>query len=156
MVVMVKGKFMTCRIAIGSDHRGFELKQLLKDFGYIGPHKIEWNDVGTFTSERTDYPVYTLKVVTLLRHHEVDKGILLCGSGIGVAIAANRFKEIYAGVAWNPEVARSAREDDNVNILSLPADYLTIHEVPPIVEAWLSAEFKKGRYQERLDMVDSF
>ncbi len=147
---------MHYRLAIGSDHRGFELKNLLKDFANFGPHTIEWIDVGTFTPDRTDYPLYTLKVVNLIRYHEADKGIMLCGSGIGVAIAANRFKEIYAGVAWNEKVARSAMEDDNVNILSLPADYLTIHEVPAIVEAWLSAEFKKGRYQERLDMVDSF
>ncbi len=144
------------RIAIGSDHRGFELKNLLKNFANFGPHMVTWTDVGTFTTERTDYPLYTLKVVTHIRHNEADCGILLCGTGIGVAVAANRFKGIYAGVAWNEVIARSAKEDDNVNILSLPADYLKIHEVAAIVEAWLSAEFKKGRYQERLDMVDSF
>lgn len=147
---------MTCRLAIGSDHRGFELKNLLKEFGNFGPHTIQWIDVGTFTPERTDYPLYTLKVVNLIRYQEADKGILLCGSGIGVAVAANRFKGIYAGVAWNEKIARSAVEDDNVNVLSLPADYLTIHEVPPIVQAWLSGTFKEGRYQERLEMVDSF
>lgn len=147
---------MHYRIAIGTDHRGFELKNLLKDFANFGPHTIEWTDVGTFTPERTDYPIYALEVVNRVRYHEVDRGILLCGSGIGVVIAANRFKGIYSGVAWNEKVARSAREDDNVNVLSLPADYLTIHEAPDIIEAWLSARFKKGRYQERLEMVDSF
>lgn len=144
------------RIAIGSDHRGFDLKNLLKDFANFGPHTIEWTDVGTFTPERTDYPLYAEKVVHLIKTNQADQGILLCGSGIGVAMAANRFKGIYSGVVWNEKVARSAKEDDNVNVLSIPADYLSIHEVPDIVQAWLSSGFKEGRYQERIDMVDSF
>lgn len=147
---------MNIRIAIGTDHRGFEIKRQLTEIAHIGTHVIEWIDVGTFSSKRTDYPEFALKVVTLLRNGEADRGILLCGSGIGMAIAANRFAGIYAGLVWNEKVARSAREDDNVNILSLPADYLTSNEVPGIIDAWLSARFKKGRYQERLEMIDAF
>lgn len=147
---------MHYRIAIGADHRGFELKNLLKEMANFGPHTVSWTDVGTFTAERTDYPIYTRKVVMLVKGQEVDRGIILCGSGIGASIAANRFNGIYCGLVWNEAVARSGREDDKLNVLSLPADYLTLQQVQAIVEAWLSAEFKKGRYQERLDMLDSF
>lgn len=147
---------MKHRIAIGADHRGYALKSLLLEFANFGPHTIQWLDVGTDSPERTDYPVYTLKVVNKIRFSEADKGIFLCGSGIGPIIAANRFREIYAGVAWNQQIARDAKQDDNINILSLPADHLTIKQVPDIIEAWLSAQFKGGRYQERLDMLDNF
>lgn len=147
---------MNLRIAIGADHRGFEMKRQLTEMTHLGSYAIDWIDVGTFNSKRTDYPQFALKVVNLLRNGEADKGILLCGSGIGMAIAANRFAGMYAGVVWNESVARAACEDDNVNILSLPADYLTSNAVPGIVDAWLSARFKKGRYQERLEMIDAF
>lgn len=144
---------MHYRIALGTDHRGYELKNLIKDFANIGQHRIEWIDVGTNSPERTDYPIYAIRVVELIKNKEADLGVVFCGSGIGMAIAANRFSGIYSGVAWNESIARSAREDDDVNILSLPADYLTIREVPDIIQAWLSAEFKQGRYQQRLDML---
>lgn len=147
---------MNYAIAIGADHRGFTLKDALTQSPRIGKHTITWTDVGTYSEKRTDYPHYALEVVTLVRQKEVDLGIMLCGSGIGMAIAANRFRGIYAGVAWNEEVARAAREDDNVTILSLPADFITTEEALNIVDAWLSAQFKQGRYFERLEILDSF
>ena len=145
---------MHYRIALGADHRGYELKNLIKEFANIGEHRTEWIDLGTDTPERTDYPIYAIKVVKALKNKEADLGIMLCGSGIGMAIVANRYPGIYSGVVWNESVARSARTDDNVNILSLPADYLKFHEIPDIIQAWLSAEFKGGRYQQRLVLAD--
>ena len=147
---------MTIRIAIGADHRGYELKNMLTAIKRIGSHSIEWIDVGTFSTVRTDYPEFALKVVNLVRNGEADKGIMLCGSGIGMAMAANRFAHIYAGVVWNDAVAQAATEDDNITVVALPVDFVKKEDVPGIIYAWLSARFKKGRYQERLDMIDSF
>src|SRR5262245_20565437 len=100
---------MKHRIAIGTDHRGFLLKQYLIAHCEI----FSWSDYGAHSPERTDYPLFIPPVIEALRKGTVDYGVLLCGSGIGMAIAANRYKGIYAGVVWNSEVARAAKEDDN-------------------------------------------
>lgn len=145
-----KENTMNYRIAIGVDHRGFELKTVLvKEL----LDRVTWIDVGTFSAERTDYPPFAQKVVHLIQSGEADLGVLACGSGVGIAIAANRYPHIYAGVAWNEAVARSAKEDDNVNILVLPADFIS-DQAMLLVKAWLGAEFKGGRYQKRLEMID--
>jgi Ribose 5-phosphate isomerase RpiB len=94
------------------------------------------------------------KLPANLFYKKADTGLLICGSGIGMAIAANRFKGIYAGVAWNPEIAQAAREDDNINMLVLPADYITHLESPAIITAWINAQFKEGRYTQRLQAID--
>ena len=139
------------KIAIGADHRGFEQKQRI--ISYFAS-QIEFIDVGTDSMDRTDYPLYARKVVDLMAKQEVDAGILLCGSGMGMAIAANRYKDIYAGVVWNKEIARMAKEDDNINLLVLPSDFIQNDQLIPIVNAWLQATFKGGRYAERLAMID--
>lgn len=142
-------------IGLGADHRGYALKELLKLHPVMGEYMITWHDVGAFSAERSDYPVYAKQVVEQLKKHEVELGILLCGSGTGMAIAANRYSGIYAGVAWDVQSARRGREDDNVNMLVVPADFI-ISEAPLIalVEAWLGASFKHGRYAERLKQID--
>lgn len=143
------------RIAIGVDHRGFKLKEYLLSLSKINTTNIIWTDVGTYTSERTDYPIYTKKVVNLILEKKVDLGILACGSGIGMAIAANRFKDIYAGLVWNADIAKSAKEDDNVNVLVLPADFVTLDLAKDIISNWLGAKFKGDRYAERIAMIDA-
>lgn len=145
---------MDIRIAIGADHRGFLLKSYLICQKKIGSFSVAWDDVGTFTEERTDYPLFSRKVVQLIQDGWVDLGIMACGSGIGMTIAANRFRGIYAGLVWNEEVARQARQDDNVNVLVLPADFISLEEGYAIVLAWLSSDFKGGHYQERLTLLD--
>jgi ribose 5-phosphate isomerase B len=145
---------MNVHIAIGADHRGFILKKFLAAQKRIGDFSIEWDDVGTYNEERTDYPIFARKVVKLMQDEWVDVGIMACGTGIGMAIAANRFRGMYAGLVWNEEVARKAKEDDNINILVLPADFISLKEGYDIVLAWLNATFKGGRYQERLDILD--
>jgi len=138
------------KIAIGSDHRGFEQKSFL-----ISKLKhIEWIDVGCYSDVRSDYPVFAEKVAMEVVEKNVELGVLLCGTGIGMSIAANRYKGIYAGLVWNTEVAKRAREDDNVNILVLPSDFISLAQSVFIVEAWISATFKGGVYKKRLDMID--
>jgi ribose 5-phosphate isomerase B len=138
------------KITIGSDHRGFDLKsQIIEHF-----KDIKWLDVGTNSKERTDYPIFAKKVCNNILKKEADLGILLCGSGVGVGIAANRFKGIYAAVCWNAQVAQSAKADDNANVLVLPANFISKEEALAIIKAWLGAEFKGGHYQKRLEMVE--
>jgi len=139
-------------IIIGSDHRGFALKEAIKK--HFASHT--WRDVGTDNeSDRVDYPVFAEKVCRGLLNKEADLGILLCGSGIGVSIAANRFPGIYAALCWSPEVAASAREHDKANVLALGADFITESVALGSVQAWLEAEFLGGRYEKRLEMVDA-
>lgn len=142
------------RIAIGVDHRAYELKSYLLKQAHIGTFEVEWLDVGTYSAERTDYPLYGHKAIAALLAKEVDRVILSCGTGIGMAIVANRYKRVYAGLVCSLEMARLAREDDNVNVLVLPADFITHEQARQMVDAWLEAEFKHGRYAERLSQID--
>jgi ribose 5-phosphate isomerase B len=144
------------RIAIGADHRGLDHKKnmILKEI--VETTFIRWFDVGTYSDERTDYPVIVNKLVDIMRGEKISHGIMLCGSGVGASIAANRYHGIYAGLCWNAHVARLAKEDDNINVLVLPADFIQQDfEIDEIIHAWLTSEFKGGRYQKRLDMIDN-
>jgi ribose 5-phosphate isomerase B len=142
------------KIAIGSDHRGFAHKAaLLAQHSLAGTH-VSWHDMGCFTAEDADYPEFAQYVVHAVASGQAELGILLCGTGGGMAIAANRFSHIYATVAWNEEVARLGREHDNTNILVLPADYVTSEQALKIVGAWLGARFAGERHAHRLAMID--
>lgn len=139
------------KISIGADHRGFALKQaLMAAFTHVA-----WTDVGAFDQQRSDYPPFACAAVDLLRAGKVDSCILLCGSGVGMSIAANRYKGVYAGLCWQPAVAKAAKEDDGINVLVLPADFVTQADACAIVQAWLNASFKGGRYQARLAALDT-
>lgn len=142
------------KIVIGADHRGFVQKNSIIR-ALMQNNTIDCVDVGAANTERSDYPIYAHAAVRKLLDGTADAGILLCGNGVGMAMAANRYKGIYAGVAWTPDVARAMKEDDNVNVLVIPSDYVTDEELVPIVVAWLGATFKQGRYAERLRMVDA-
>lgn len=138
------------KIAIGADHRGHAMKDYL-----IAHAPVNWLDVGSFTQERVDYPEYADLVCRALLSGEVKYGVLICGSGIGMAMAANRFPGIYAALCWCPEVAMIAKQDDGSNVLVLPSDFVSCAEALAIFQAWLNADFKGGRYQVRLDMLNS-
>lgn len=138
------------KITIGADHRGFPLKgEIIASF-----RQIEWLDVGTNSAERTDYPLYAKRVCKDVLDGKAQAGIVICGSGVGVSMAANRFKGIYAALCWNRAVAQVAKEHDKANVLIIPADFVGTSEAVAIVNAWLDATFKGGRYQDRLTMID--
>ena len=152
------------KISIGCDHRGFTLKQQIIDTftSYMleeKEHPIEWLDVGCENQKRCDYPIYAKQVTKQILDNKADFGVLICGSGIGMAIAANRFPHIYAALCWSEELAEIAYEDDGVNVLVLSSDYVANHDnieiVRTILMAWIHKTFKEGRYQERLDMIDA-
>lgn len=138
------------KISIGADHRGFALKQaLIKHF-----HDIAWTDVGTFDTVRTHYPIFARRVCEAVLSGQSSVGIVICGSGVGASIVANRHKGIYAALCWNKTVASVAKEHDGSNVLVLPADFVSEQEAFAICNAWLAASFKDGVYQDRLIMID--
>jgi ribose 5-phosphate isomerase B len=141
-------------IVIGADHRGYRYKASLINRFVLEGHTIEWLDVGTYNETRSDYPEFAKTACEKIEAGDAQCGILICGTGIGMAIVANRFKGIYAGVVWNEEIARLSKEDDNVNVLVIPADFVIEEEVHEMVRAWLSASFLEGQYQKRLSMID--
>jgi ribose 5-phosphate isomerase B len=138
------------KIAIGTDHRGFLHKEFIKK----NITTIEWIDVGTHDQERTDYPVFADKSVDMMRNNTAEFAVLICGTGGGMAIAANRYKQIYAVVAWNREIAKRCKEEDNANVLVLPSDFISHQEAVDIVIEWLASNFKGGRYAQRIAMID--
>jgi ribose 5-phosphate isomerase B len=144
------------KIAIGTDHRGFDYKELIKQQVMHQQEVVSWIDVGTFSSEPVDYPLFAKLVCELIKAGTVSQGILLCASGVGMAVAANRFAGIYAAVAWNEEVARASRTDDDSNILVIPADFVDQDKLIALVEAWLATPFKGGKYQRRISTIDSW
>ena len=139
-------------IAIGSDHGGYKLKEEIKK--YLDEKEIKYIDFGTNSEERTDYPIYAKKVATAITTGECDKGILFCRSGQGMAIVANKFKGIRAADVNNEEAARFGKADDDINVLTLGGDYLTVNQAVCIIRTWLATEFKQGRYQERIQMIE--
>lgn len=138
------------KISIGADHRGYALKQTIKDEF----KNIDWIDVGTDSDQRTDYPLFARWVCAKVTQKEAELGILICGSGIGMSIAANRHKGIFAGLCWNEAVARVAKQDDGINVLVLPADFLDKAEAFAIIRAWCQTESKGGMYRHRMAMID--
>lgn len=139
------------KIAIGADHRGFSHKQFIQQ--HLGG-ACEWVDVGCSSTQACDYPEFALAMVKAMQEGRAEAGVLLCGTGIGMAIAANRHTGIFAGLVWNEDVARRSKENDNVNVLVLPADYVSPEQAVGMVKAWLAAHFLGDRHQRRLEMID--
>ena len=139
-------------IAIGSDHGGYKLKEEIKK--YFDEKGIEYRDFGTDSEERTDYPIYAKKVAQAVQSKECEGGIVLCRSGYGMTVVANKFKGIRAASISNEEAAKFAKADDDINVITLGGDYLTINEAICIIRNWLATEFKGGRYAERLEMIN--
>lgn len=142
------------KIAIGADHRGFEIKEIIKESMTLQTDDVTWVDVGAFNTESSDYPVFAQAVCEEILNGWVDRGVLLCGTGVGIAMAANRYKKIYAALAWNREVARLSREHDFANVLVLPADYMSGEYAVACVRAWLQAEPLEDRHMRRVEMID--
>ena len=140
-------------IAIGCDHGGYKLKEEIKK--YLEEVGIEYKDFGAFSDERTDYPIYASQVAEAVSKKECDLGILICRSGHGMTIVANKFKRIRAANIQSEEESRRAKADDNINIIALSGDNMEINQAVRIIRTWIATEFKGGRYQERIDMLEN-
>jgi len=145
-------KIMSIKIAIGSDHAGFDLKEQL--LAYLKTKNYPVSDKGCYSKERADYPDYGHAVATAVLNREADFGILMCGSGNGINMSANKHKGIRAALCWNSEIARLARQHNDANILVLPARYITESEAKKCVDVFLTERFEGGRHQARIEKID--
>ena len=144
-------KSLTKSIIIASDHAGFLVKEKVKIF--LNKSKIKSLDLGTFSEERVDYPDYAKKLALSVKKKS-SFGILICGSGIGVSIAANRFKKVRAAVCYNQISASLARKHNNANVLCLGARLISLKNVQKIVYTFISTKFEGGRHINRLKKLD--
>lgn len=143
---------MSETIPIGADHAGFELKERLKaELEKLG---YGVDDVGTYSSESVDYPDFAHQVADRVEHGQARRGVLLCGTGLGMSYAANRHHGVRAAVAWTPEIARLAREHNDANVLVLPARFLDEQAGLDILKAWLETPFEGGRHSRRVAKIE--
>ena len=143
---------MAERILIASDHAGFELKEKLeRALGELG-YDVE--DLGTDSAESTDYADYAHPLAQKVSAGEVQRGVLLCGTGLGMSYTANRYPHVRAAVAWNPEIAKLAREHNDSNVLVVPARFVSEALGIEILRAWLDTPFEGGRHARRVDKIE--
>lgn len=138
-------------LAIGADHAGYEAKETIKE--YLQEKMIEVKDFGTFSKESCHYPVFAEKVSRSVASGECEKGILVCGSGIGVSIAANKIKGIRAALCYEPLLAEMARKHNDANVLCLGARFSGAETVKKITDVFLKTEFEGGRHAERVKLI---
>jgi ribose 5-phosphate isomerase B len=140
------------RLAVGNDHVALEMKKEIVKHLTAKGHEIL--DMGTFDDQRCDHPVYGKKTAKAVAEGEADLGILICGTGIGISLAANKVRGIRCAVCSEPYSARLSREHNNTNILAFGARVVGIETAKMMVDCWLEAEFMGGRYKERVDMYE--
>ena len=137
---------------IGSDHAGYQHKKTI--IKYLKSKKIKIIDMGPETEESVDYPEYAHKVCEKIK--ENNKGILICGSGNGISMAANKHKNIRAAICWNKKIAELARKHNDANILSIPARFINKKETIEILNVFLKTEFEGGRHQRRINKINKW
>jgi ribose 5-phosphate isomerase B len=140
------------KVLIASDHAGFELKEVLeaelKSLGY------EVDDLGPASDASIDYADYAHPLAKRVSSGEAERGVLLCGTGLGMSYAANRYPHVRAAVAWTPEIAALAREHNDANVLVLPARFVGTEEGKAILKAWLDTPFAGGRHARRIAKIE--
>jgi len=142
------------KIAIGCDHGGFLLKNVLKN--YLEKNGYEYQDFGTFTESSCDYPDIAIEVAENVSKGEFDRGILICGTGIGIGIAANKVKGIRAALCHDTFSAHASREHNNANILTMGQRVIGVGLALEIVDIWLKTEFEGGRHERRVDKISAY
>jgi ribose 5-phosphate isomerase B len=140
------------KILIAADHAGYEMKaaveKILKERG------LEYEDMGTNSPESTDYADYAHPLAEKISDGEAERGILLCGTGLGMSYAANRHPHVRAAVVWSPEIAALARQHNDANVLVLPSRFISNKQAEEIVDAFLDSKFEGGRHARRVDKID--
>ena len=139
------------RVALGADHAGFGLKARVRQL--LDERSVACEDLGSHSDESVDYPDYAVRVARLVAGGSVERGILICGSGIGMAIAANKVRGIRAAPVTTPDAARLARRHNDANVLALGARTLAVDAALRIVDAFLATPFEGGRHQRRVDKI---
>lgn len=141
------------RLAIGSDHAGFDLKETIKTWLREAGHQVD--DLGCHSIDRVDYPLYAHKVAQAVAGGQAERGVLVCGSGIGVSIAANRIPGARAALVNEPLSARLAREHNDANVLCMGSRLVGPEMAREVLRVFLETPFAGGRHQERVDQIDS-
>jgi ribose 5-phosphate isomerase B len=139
-------------IPIAADHAGFELKEQLEQ--RLRERGFEVKDLGTDSPSSTDYADFAHPLARLVSTGQSKRGVLLCGTGLGMAYVANRYPHVRAAVVWSPEIAELARKHNDANVLVLPARFLSPDDAERILEVWLSTEFEGGRHARRVDKIE--
>lgn len=139
-------------IAIGCDHAGFDLKRPVKDY----LEKADYNvlDMGTYSEDSVDYPDFAHPVAYAVEEGKADFGILICGSGNGVAMTANKHADIRAALCWTKEIAELARKHNDANIIALPARYIKVTDAIEMVDSFLNTSFEEGRHARRVNKIN--
>ncbi|TMQ60095.1 MAG: ribose 5-phosphate isomerase B [Candidatus Eisenbacteria bacterium] len=141
-------------IAIGADHAGFEMKERVKKHLESRGHAIQ--DMGTHSPESTDYPPYAFRVAEAVRDGKVERGVLLCDSGNGIAIAANKVDGIRATICLNPKMAELARRHNDANVLVLASAFTAAGDLVPILDTWFQSPFDGGRHARRVGQITEY
>ena len=144
---------MSEKILIASDHAGFELKQKLERA--LIAKGFDVKDLGTDSAESTDYADYAHLLAEQVERGAVKRGVLMCGTGLGMSYAANRHPNVRAAVAWTPEIAKLAREHNDANVLVLPARFVTDDQAVEILDTWLDTPFAGGRHARRIEKIET-
>lgn len=139
------------KIAIGNDHAGTEYKFVIQNL--LKERGIEVINYGTDEESSVDYPDFVHPVAKAVENKEVDLGILICGSGNGVSMTANKYEKVRAALCWNKEIVELARQHNNANILCVPARYTAKAQVLDMVKSFLDTSFEGGRHQGRVDKI---
>ena len=141
------------KFALASDHAGFPLKEAVKKI--LDSENISYQDCGTDSDSSVDYPDYARKAIEAVLAGRAEQGILVCGSGVGMSIVANRYPGIRAALVSDPQAAEMTRKHNNANVLVLPGWVFEPKKIEEIIHAWRSAEFEGGRHQRRLDKIET-
>lgn len=139
------------KVAIGSDHGGYELKEFIKE--YFDKNNIEYTDYGTNNEDSVDYPEFGHTVANAIKNKECDRGIVICGTGIGISISANKVPSIRCALCSDTYSARMSREHNNANMLALGARVIGKDLALEIVKTWIESEFEGGRHERRVNKI---
>lgn len=142
------------KIFLGSDHGGYKIKEIIKSHLLERGYDIE--DVGTHSTDSCDYPIYGIKVGESVIANEGSLGIIVCSTGVGISIAANKVKGIRCALCWKPKIAEMCRKHNDANMLSLPGLHLTSEEALEIVDTWISTEFEGDRHTRRVNIINEY
>ncbi|MCX8083949.1 MAG: ribose 5-phosphate isomerase B [Calditerrivibrio sp.] len=142
------------RVSLASDHGGFELKNTILTYVHSKGHNVL--DLGTYSSDSVDYPDFALKAIESILNHDVERSIILCGTGIGISISANRFPGIRAALCWDPFTAKLSRLHNDANILVLGGRLIGVELAKEIVDVWLNTGFEGGRHERRISKIDEY
>ena len=143
--------FTNTTIGLASDHAGIDYKEIIKS--HLKKRGLPYIDFGPYTTVSCDYPDYAHKLCGAITQNEIEMGIVLCGTGNGMAMTCNKYGTIRAGIAWNVEVAQLISAHNNANILVLPARFLSPEELTPIIDACLDTPFEAGRHLTRINKM---